>query len=49
MGKCFRNEINTKDYLFRVREFEIAEIEYFVKPGTDEEKFEEFKKIINGK
>ncbi len=40
MGKCFRNEINTKDFLFRVREFEIAEIEYFVKPGKDEETFD---------
>ena len=40
MGKCFRNEINTKDYLFRVREFEIAEMEYFVKLGDDEKSFE---------
>lgn len=40
MGKSFRNEINTKDFLFRVREFEIAEIEYFVKPGDDERAFE---------
>lgn len=40
MGKCFRNEINTKDFLFRVREFEIAEIEYFVKPGDDEKTFD---------
>jgi len=40
MGKCFRNEINTKDYLFRVREFEIAEVEYFVKPGEDDKAFE---------
>jgi len=30
IGKSFRNEINTKDFLFRIREFEIAEIEYFV-------------------
>lgn len=40
IGKSFRNEINTKDFLFRVREFEQAELEYFVKPGTDEESFE---------
>lgn len=40
IGKSFRNEINTKDFLFRVREFEIAEIEYFVKPGTDEKAFD---------
>jgi len=44
MGKCFRNEINTKDYLFRVREFEIAEIEYFVKPGEDDKFFEDWLK-----
>lgn len=44
MGKCFRNEINTKDFLFRVREFEIAEIEYFVKPGEDEKAFDEWLK-----
>ena len=44
IGKSFRNEINTKDFLFRVREFEIAEIEYFVKPGEDEKAFEEWLK-----
>lgn len=36
IGKSFRNEITTGRWLFRLREFEIAEIEYFVKPGTDE-------------
>ena len=40
IGKSFRNEINTKDYLYRIREFEIAEIEYFVKPGEDEKWFD---------
>ncbi|MBM2820728.1 MAG: glycyl-tRNA synthetase, glycyl-tRNA synthetase [Candidatus Berkelbacteria bacterium] len=44
IGKSFRNEINTKDFLFRVREFEIAEIEYFVKPGDDEKAFDEWLK-----
>jgi len=44
IGKSFRNEINTKDFLFRVREFEIAEIEYFVKPGEDEKIFDEWVK-----
>lgn len=44
IGKSFRNEINTKDFLFRVREFEIAEIEYFVKPGDDEKSFDEWLK-----
>ena len=40
IGKSFRNEITTGEWLFRLREFEIAEIEYFVRPGTDEEWFE---------
>ncbi|HLC38541.1 MAG TPA: glycine--tRNA ligase [Patescibacteria group bacterium] len=44
VGKSFRNEINTKDFLFRVREFEIAEIEYFIKPGEDEAAFDEWLK-----
>jgi glycyl-tRNA synthetase len=44
IGRSFRNEINTKDFLFRVREFEIAEIEYFVKPGDDEKTFDEWLK-----
>jgi glycyl-tRNA synthetase len=44
IGKSFRNEINTKDFLYRVREFEIAEIEYFVKPGEDEKSFEDWLK-----
>ncbi|MGA2666520.1 MAG: glycine--tRNA ligase [Patescibacteria group bacterium] len=44
IGKSFRNEINTKDFLFRVREFEIAEIEYFVKKGDDEKAFDEWLK-----
>ena len=39
IGKSFRNEITTGEWLFRLREFEIAEIEYFVKPGTDEKWF----------
>ena len=36
-GKSFRNEITTGNFLFRTREFEQMEMEYFVKPGTDEE------------
>jgi len=42
IGKSFRNEINTKDWLFRVREFEIAEIEYFVRAGEDEKYFDQW-------
>lgn len=37
VGKAFRNEITTGNFIFRTREFEIMEIEYFVKPGDDEE------------
>lgn len=37
VGKSFRNEITTKSWIFRSREFEIAEIEYFVRPGDDED------------
>jgi glycyl-tRNA synthetase len=36
-GKAFRNEITTGNFIFRSREFEIMEFEYFVKPGTDEQ------------
>lgn len=44
IGKGFRNEITTGNFLFRVREFEIMELEYFVKPGTDEKWHEYWKK-----
>jgi glycyl-tRNA synthetase len=40
IGKAFRNEINTKNFLFRTREFEQMEMQFFVKPGTDEKWFE---------
>ncbi|HJX03158.1 MAG TPA: glycine--tRNA ligase [Dehalococcoidia bacterium] len=36
IGKSFRNEITTGNFIFRTREFEQMELEYFVKPGTDE-------------
>jgi len=36
IGKSFRNEITPRNFLFRVREFEQMEIEYFVMPGEDE-------------
>ncbi|MDI6734214.1 MAG: glycine--tRNA ligase [Patescibacteria group bacterium] len=42
IGKAFRNEINPRDYVFRMREFEQMELEYFVKPGEDEKYFEEW-------
>ncbi len=37
IGKAFRNEITTGNFIFRTREFEQMEIEFFVKPGTDKE------------
>jgi glycyl-tRNA synthetase len=45
IGKSFRNEINTKNFLFRTREFEQMEMQYFCKPGTDLDLFEEWKQI----
>lgn len=39
VGKSFRNEITPGNFTFRTREFEQMEIEYFVKPGTDEEHY----------
>jgi len=43
IGKAFRNEINTKNFLFRTREFEQMEMQYFCKPGTDTQHYEEWK------
>ncbi len=39
VGKAFRNEITTGNFIFRSREFEQMEIEFFVKPETDQEWF----------
>ncbi|MFC2068652.1 glycine--tRNA ligase [Chloroflexota bacterium] len=39
IGKAFRNEITTGNFIFRSREFEQMEIEFFVKPGTDKDWF----------
>ncbi len=36
IGKAFRNEITPRNFIFRVREFEQMELEFFVKPGEDE-------------
>ncbi len=43
IGKAFRNEIAPRDFVFRSREFEQMEIEYFVKPGEWEESFESWR------
>ena len=37
IGKAFRNEITPRNFIFRVREFEQMELEYFVEPGKDED------------
>ncbi len=42
IGKAFRNEITTGGFIFRTREFEMMEIEYFVEPGTDEQIHEQW-------
>lgn len=42
IGTVFRNEINPKDYIFRTREFEQMEMEYFVEPDKDEEYFKKW-------
>lgn len=41
-GKAFRNEISPRDFIFRSREFEQMEIEYFVKPSEWEAEFEKW-------
>ncbi|MEX2526923.1 MAG: glycine--tRNA ligase [Gemmatimonadota bacterium] len=40
IGKAFRNEITPGNFIFRTREFEQAEMQFFVEPGSDEEWFE---------
>jgi glycyl-tRNA synthetase len=40
IGKSFRNEITPGNFIFRTREFEMMEMEFFIKPGTDEEWFD---------
>ena len=37
IGKAFRNEITPRNFIFRMREFEQMELEFFVEPGTDEQ------------
>jgi glycyl-tRNA synthetase len=43
IGKAFRNEITPGNFIFRTREFEQAEMQFFVEPGTDDEWFERWK------
>lgn len=43
IGKAFRNEINTKYFLFRTREFEQMEMQFFVNPSNDKEWYDYWK------
>ena len=43
IGKAFRNEISPRGFVFRMREFEQAEMQYFVNPAEDEKYFEYWK------
>ncbi len=45
-GKAFRNEISPRDFIFRSREFEQMEIEYFVNPSDWEQEFEKWRKLV---
>jgi glycyl-tRNA synthetase len=46
-GKAFRNEISPRDFVFRSREFEQMEIEYFVNPDTWEAEFEKWRVAVH--
>ncbi|MCL9971835.1 MAG: glycine--tRNA ligase [Candidatus Pacebacteria bacterium] len=46
IGKAFRNEIAPRDFIFRSREFEQMEVEYFVRPDTWAEHFEAWRKAM---
>jgi glycyl-tRNA synthetase len=43
IGKAFRNEITPGNFIFRTREFEQMEMQFFVEPGTDDEWFDRWK------
>jgi glycyl-tRNA synthetase len=44
IGKAFRNEVIARQFIIRMREFEQMEMQYFVRPGTQKEWFEKWKK-----
>jgi len=48
IGKAFRNEITPGNFIFRTREFEQMEMQFFVRPGTDEEWFERWRGLRMG-
>ncbi|MEX0680070.1 MAG: glycine--tRNA ligase [Balneolales bacterium] len=43
IGKAFRNEVVARQFIFRMREFEQMEMQYFVRPGTDTEAYQHWK------
>jgi len=43
IGKAFRNEIVARQFIFRMREFEQMEMQYFIRPGTQKEWYESWK------
>jgi len=45
IGKAFRNEITPGNFIFRTREFEQMEMQFFVEPGSDEDWFEKWKEL----
>lgn len=47
IGKSFRNEITPGQFIFRTREFEQCELEFFCEPGTEKEWFETYKQKMN--
>jgi len=46
-GKAFRNEISPRDFIFRTREFEIMEFEYFIDPSNWENEFEKWRQLMH--
>ncbi|HRN90336.1 MAG TPA: glycine--tRNA ligase [Candidatus Saccharibacteria bacterium] len=46
VGKAFRNEISPRDFIFRAREFEQMEIEYFIDPANWEAEFEKWVRLV---
>lgn len=44
-GKAFRNEIVARQFIFRMREFEQMEMQFFIKPGTEEKWYQHWKNI----
>lgn len=46
IGKAFRNEVIARNFIFRTREFEQMEIEYFCKPGMEDQTFDEWNEYV---